>query len=107
MQLTFYSNKNQRAESLIVEPTADGWYLIHGYCTEQSDPGGRPYLQQCIEQHDSAFPAALPDAMEELWRAFQNGRLKHREIQERLNQFSAWLNAYQADAVVKLSDFSS
>lgn len=106
MELTFYSNKAQREETLILEPTEGGWYLMGECYKGQCDPGGRPYLQRCIEQNDSSFPAAFPDAMEELWEAFLDGRLKNRNIQERLHQFSGWLKAYQKESTIKLSDFS-
>lgn len=104
MQLTFYCHQRQRVENLILEPTANGWYLLHGYYTGQCDPGGKPHLHRYLKQHDSVLPAAFPDALEELWRATQDDRLRRLDIQERLNQFSAWLNAYQADPTIKLSD---
>jgi hypothetical protein len=107
MQLMFYCHKKRGMENLTLEPTMNGWYLLYGHYTGQCDPSGRPYLQRYIRQQNSVLPAAFPDALEELWWAIQNNRLRRQDIQERLNQFSTWLNTYQENPAVKLSEFSS
>ena len=94
MHFDFYSNKNQRKESIELLLTSTGWFMVHECYKGPVEPNGRPYLQHCVEENYTEVPTALADAFQEIWEAANTGGLENGELQETIDTFSEWVANY-------------
>lgn len=93
MEFHFHSFRTRCDECITMQLHDAGWLVQFGVYGAITEPNGY-FLGWVLRRHGVNVPAALNDALEELWNAAQQGALKPDEVQERLNGFSEWLAGF-------------
>lgn len=92
-QLKVYSRRWDREDYYGLKRTESGWELSHfSYSSAPCDRGGRPYLYENLNHDAINYPEALPEYLAWLWEQAATKGLTSAQVQQELDQLSAWIS---------------